>query len=90
MREPPLSFVQNIFTFKSPAVFTGMVILTVLFLGLLIASTRFEWRRYAKEDKCSEPATGLVENCIIVTGIVCQQGDDLNKPLERKIKAQIS
>ncbi|XP_014223725.1 glutamate receptor U1-like [Trichogramma pretiosum] len=74
-RQPPLSFVSNLFTlpFRRSVWIAIGILLSVIVLMLLLAS-RWEW--LTKQTHASEPT--LSDNLLLVIGAVAQQGFGFN------------
>ncbi|XP_031783663.1 glutamate receptor ionotropic, delta-2 isoform X1 [Nasonia vitripennis] len=73
-RQPPLSFVSNLFTLPfRPSVWIAIGILLIIIFLSLVISTKWEW--VTKEvDSSGTPPPSLSDNLLLVVGAIAQQG----------------
>ncbi|XP_023246208.1 uncharacterized protein LOC111643156 [Copidosoma floridanum] len=74
-RQPPLSFVSNLFTLPfRRSVWLAVGLLLLVIFALLVVSTRWEWT--VREIDCPPPT--LSDDLLLVIGAVAQQGSGRN------------
>nr|QGW50296.1 ionotropic receptor 75p [Chouioia cunea] len=76
-RQPPLSFVSNLFTLPfRPSVWIAIGILLMIIFAMLLLATKWEWRKvYAdREFSENEPKPNLSDQLLLILGVCAQQG----------------